>query len=335
MNSFLKDVSSEIDNDYASLVSDGVSAGDTSNFIDTGSYIFNALVSGSIYGGVPGNKITAIAGESSTGKTFFCLGIVQHFLESNPDAGVIYFESESAISKQMIEDRGIDSTRMMIVPVTTVQEFRHQSIKIIDKYMGLDDKKPMMFVLDSLGMLSTSKEVTDSEEGKETRDMTRAQVVKSIFRVLTLKLGKANVPMLVTHHTYDVVGAYIPTKEMGGGSGLKYASSSIIFLSKKKEKDGKEVVGNIIKCKNAKSRLTKENSQVETRLYYDRGLDRYYGLLELGEKYGVFQRKGNRVVVGESSVYPSAILANPEKYFTEEIMSKLDEAAAKEFRYGN
>ena len=122
---------------------------------------------------------------------------------------------------------------------------------------------------------------------------------------------------------------------MGGGSGLKYASSSIIFLSKKKEKDGKEVVGNIIKCKNAKSRLTKENSQVETRLYYDRGLDRYYGLLELGEKYGVFQRKGNRVVVGESSVYPSAILANPEKYFTEEIMSKLDEAAAKEFRYGN
>ena len=86
MNSFLKDVSSEIDNDYASLVSDGVSAGDTSNFIDTGSYIFNALVSGSIYGGVPGNKITAIAGESSTGKTFFYLGIVQHFLESNPDA---------------------------------------------------------------------------------------------------------------------------------------------------------------------------------------------------------------------------------------------------------
>ena len=332
---FLKDVASEIGNEYASLVSDGVSAGDTSGYIDTGSYIFNALCSGSIYGGVPGNKITAIAGESSTGKTFFCLGIVQHFLESNPDAGVIYFESESAISKQMIEDRGIDSNRMMIVPVTTVQEFRYQSIKIIDKYLGLDDKKPMMFVLDSLGMLSTSKEVEDSEAGKETRDMTRAQVVKSIFRVLTLKLGKANVPMLVTNHTYDVVGAYIPTKEMGGGSGLKYAASSIIYLSKKKEKDGKEVVGNIIKCKNAKSRLTKENSTVETRLYYDRGLDRYYGLLELGEKYGVFQRKGNRVVIGESSVFPSVVLADPDKYFTEEIMKKLDEAAAKEFRYGN
>ena len=332
---FLKDVASEIGNEYASLVSDGVSAGDTSGYIDTGSYIFNALCSGSIYGGVPGNKITAIAGESSTGKTFFCLGIVQHFLESNPEAGVIYFESESAISKQMIEDRGIDSNRMLIVPVTTVQEFRLQSIKILDKYMGMDDKKPMMFVLDSLGMLSTSKEVEDSEAGKETRAMTRAQVVKSIFRVLTLKLGKADVPLLVTNHTYDVVGAYIPTKEMGGGSGLKYAASSIIYLSKKKEKDGKDVVGNIIKCKNAKSRLTKENSTVETRLFYDRGLDRYYGLLELGEKYGIFKRKGNRVVVGESSVYPSAILKDPEQYFTPEIMQKLDEAAAKEFRYGN
>ena len=332
---FLKDVASEIGNEYASLVSDGVSAGDTSGYIDTGSYIFNALCSGSIYGGVPGNKITAIAGESSTGKTFFCLGIVQHFLESNPEAGVIYFESESAISKQMIEDRGIDSNRMLIVPVTTVQEFRLQSIKILDKYMAMDDKKPMMFVLDSLGMLSTSKEVEDSEAGKETRDMTRAQVVKSIFRVLTLKLGKADVPLLVTNHTYDVVGAYIPTKEMGGGSGLKYAASSIIYLSKKKEKDGKDVVGNIIKCKNAKSRLTKENSTVETRLFYDRGLDRYYGLLELGEKYGIFKRKGNRVIVGESSVYPSAILKDPEQYFTPEIMQKLDEAAAKEFRYGN
>ena len=332
---FLKDVASEIGNEYASLVSDGISAGDTSGYIDTGSYIFNALCSGSIYGGVPGNKITAIAGESSTGKTFFCLGIVQHFLESNPEAGVIYFESESAISKQMIEDRGIDSNRMMIVPVTTVQEFRLQSIKILDKYMSMKDQKPMMFVLDSLGMLSTSKEVEDSEAGKETRDMTRAQVVKSIFRVLTLKLGKADVPLLVTNHTYDVVGAYIPTKEMGGGSGLKYAASSIIYLSKKKEKDGKDVVGNIIKCKNAKSRLTKENSTVETRLFYDRGLDRYYGLLELGEKYGVFERKGNRIVVGESSVYPSVILKDPEQYFTPEIMKKLDEAAAKEFRYGN
>ena len=334
---FLKDIAKEIGNDYASIVSEGVGAGDTAGYIDTGSHIFNALLSGSIYGGIPNNKITAIAGETSTGKTFFCLGMVQHFLESNPDAGVIYFESESAISKQMIESRGIDSKRMIIVPVTTVQEFRTQAVKIVDKYLKQkeSDRKPLMFVLDSLGMLSTSKEIEDTEAGKETRDMTRAQVLKGAFRVLTLKLGLANVPMIVTNHTYDVVGSYIPTKEMGGGSGLKYAASTIVYLSKKKEKDGTDVVGNIIKVKAAKSRLTKENAQVETRLFYDeRGLDKYYGLLELGEKYGVFERVGNRYRIGESSVYPKSILADPEKYFTKEVMQALDESAQKEFKYG-
>ena len=335
--SFLQNIVKEIDNEYASLVSDGVAAGDTSNFINTGSYIFNALVSGSVYGGIPGNKITALAGESSTGKTYFCLGIVQHFLESDPDAGVIYFESESAIGKQMIEDRGIDSSRMMIVPVTTVQEFRTQSIRILDKYLDqpADQRKPLMFVLDSLGMLSTTKEVEDAEAGKETRDMTRAQIVKSIFRVLTLKLGKANVPMIVTNHTYDVVGSYIPTKEMGGGSGLKYAASTIIYLGKKKEKDGKEVVGNIVKCKAAKARLTKENSQVEVRLYYDKGLDKYYGLLELGEKYGLWKNVAGRYEMNGKKVYGKAILSDPDTYFTPEIMQALDECAGKEFKYGN
>ena len=225
---------------------------------------------------------------------------------------------------------------MMIVPVTTVQEFRTQSIRILDKYLEqpADTRQPLMFVLDSLGMLSTSKEVEDSEAGKDTRDMTRAQVVKSIFRVLTLKLGKANVPMLVTNHTYDVVGAYIPTKEMGGGSGLKYAASTIIYLSKKKEKDGKEVVGNIIKCKTAKARLTKENNQVEVRLYYDKGLDKHYGLLELGEKYGLWKNVAGRYEINGKKIYGKEILKNPTEYFTDDIMEQLDTIAEQQFSYG-
>ena len=335
--SFLTDVAKEIGNEYAGLVSDGVSAGDSADFIDTGSHIFNALVSGSIYGGVPSNKITAIAGESSTGKTFFCLGIVQHFLDSNPDAGVIYFESESAISKQMIEDRGIASDRMLIVPVATIEQFRTQACRILDNYVEQpeDKRQPLMFVLDSLGMLSTEKEIADVAADKQVRDMTKSQLIKGAFRVLTLKLGKANVPMLVTNHTYDVIGSYVPTKEMGGGSGLKYASSTIIYLSKKKEKDGTEVVGNIIKCKTQKSRLTKENSQIETRLYYDKGLDRYYGLLELGEKGGLWKNVAGRYEMNGKKVYAKQILKDPETYFTAEVMQALDEIAAQEFRYGH
>jgi len=335
--SFLKSIIKELDNEYASVVEDGVAAGDCESFVDTGSYILNALISGSIFGGLPANKITALAGESSTGKTFFALSICKHFLNSNPAAQVIYFETESAISKDMMVSRGIDVKRVGLVPVSTVQEFRTQSIKVVDEYMKLkkEDRPPLLFVLDSLGMLSTTKEVEDASAGKETRDMTRAQVIKSIFRILSLKLGQAGIPLIVTNHTYEVVGAYVPTKEMGGGTGLKYSASTILFLSKKKEKDGTEVVGNIIKVKAQKSRFTKENSDIETRLFYDaRGLDKYYGLLELGEKYGVFTRKGNRIVVGESSVYPSVILASPEKYFTPEVMQALDECARKEFMYG-
>ncbi len=336
--SFIKSVISELDNEYASVIEDGVVSGDCDNFIDTGSYIFNALLSGSIYGGLPANKITALAGESSTGKTFFALSIVKYFLEQNPDGEVIYFESESAITKSMMKDRNIDISRIGLVPVTTVQEFRTQSIKIVDEYVKIKkpNRPPLLFVLDSLGMLSTTKEVQDATDGKETRDMTRAQIVKSIFRILSLKLGTAGIPLIVTNHTYDVVGSYMPMKEMGGGSGLKYAASTIIFLSKSKEKDGTEIVGNIVKCKTYKSRFTKENSLIETRLFYDsRGLDKYYGLLELGEKHGIFVKSGGRYEINGTKIYGKTILSEPEKYFTPDVMQALDECAKKEYSYGS
>ena len=99
--SFVKTVIKEIDNEFASIADEGIAAGDCNSFVDTGSYIFNALVSGSI-------KITALAGESSTGKTFFALSIVKNFLIQNPKGEVIYFESESAITKDMLSERGID-----------------------------------------------------------------------------------------------------------------------------------------------------------------------------------------------------------------------------------
>ena len=338
MSDFLKDIIKTTGNEYAALVSDGVEAGDVDSFIDTGSYIFNALLSGSIHGGLPSNKITALAGESATGKTFFLMGIVKNFLDKNPDAGVLYFESESAITQQMVVDRGIDPQRMVMIPVTTVQEFRTQAIKVLDSYLTKNeaDRKPMMMCLDSLGMLSTTKEVEDTSDGKETRDMTRAQVLKAAFRVLTLKLGRAKVPMVVTNHTYDSMGSMFPTKEMGGGSGLKYAASSIIFLSKKKDKDGTEVVGNIVHCKNHKSRLTIENKMVDVRLSYDKGLDRYYGLLELAIKYGVFKQVSTRIELPDGKTqFGKTIINNPEEYFTEEVMKQLDDAAEKEFRYGN
>ena len=332
---FLKDIVKEIGGEYTQLASD---IDETETYVDTGSYIFNALVSGSVFGGVSGNKITAIAGESSTGKTFFSLAVVKNFLDSNPDGYCLYFDTEAAITKSLIESRGIDTTRLVVVNVVTIEEFRTKALKAVDMYLkaSVEDRKPCMFVLDSLGMLSTTKEITDALNEKEVRDMTKSQLIKGAFRMLTLKLGQANVPLIVTNHTYDVIGAYVPTKEMGGGSGLKYAASTIIYLSKKKEKDGTEVVGNIIKAKTAKSRLSKENKQVEVRLYYDeRGLDRYYGLLELGEIGGLWKNVAGRYEMDGKKIYAKQILANPEEYFTPEVMEKLDEIAREEFSYGS
>ena len=333
--SYLKNLIKTTGNEFASIVEEGVQAADVSGYIDTGSYIFNALLSGSIYDGLPNNKITALAGESATGKTFFALGMCKQFLNDNPDSAVIYFESESAITKDMIEERGIDSSRIVIVPVTTVQEFRTQSIKILDQYIKDKTDMKMLFVLDSLGMLSTTKEIEDTASGAETRDMTRAQLVKGAFRVLTLKLGKAGVPLIVTNHTYDEMGLFAK-KVMGGGSGLKYAASSIIFLSKKKEKDGKDVIGNIIHCKNEKSRLTMENKMVDVILKYDSGLDRYYGLLDLAVKYGIFKQASTRIELPDGTTqFGKTINNNPEKYFTEEVLDQLNEVAKQEFLYGN
>ena len=127
---------------------------------------------------------------------------------------------------------------MVVVNVVTIEEFRGKALKAVDIYLKSDEesRKPCMFVLDSLGMLSTEKEINDALNDKQVRDMTKSQLVKGAFRMLTLKLGQADIPLIVTNHTYDVIGAYVPTKEMGGGSGLKYAASTIIYLSKKKKR---------------------------------------------------------------------------------------------------
>ena len=332
---FLKEIVKEIGNDYTQLASD---IDETETYVDTGSYIFNGLISGSIFGGVSNNKITAIAGESSTGKTFFSLAVVKNFLDSNPDGYCLYFDTEAAVNKSLLASRGIDLDRLVVVNVVTIEEFRTRALKAVDIYLKTDteNRKPCMFVLDSLGMLSTEKEIRDALDDKQVRDMTKSQLVKGAFRMLTLKLGQVNIPLIVTNHTYDVIGSYIPTKEMGGGSGLKYAASTIIYLSRKKEKDGKEVVGNIIKAKTAKSRLSKENKEVQVRLYFDdRGLDRYYGLLELGEIGGIWKNVAGRYEINGKKVYGKQILANPDEYFTPEVMQALDEIAQKEFSYGS
>jgi len=334
---FLKEIINVSGNKFASKVEDGLDGSDVGGYIDTGSYVFNALLSGSLFDGLPDNKITCLAGESATGKTYFSIGIVAQFLAANPEGVVLYFDTEQAVTSDMFTDRGVDPKRIAVFPVETVEDFRHQCLTIVDKVLATDEseRKPMMIVLDSLGMLSTAKEMNDVAEGKNTRDMTRAQVIKGTFRVLTLKLGKAKIPMLMTNHTYDVVGAYVPTKELGGGSGLKYAASTIVTLSKKKDKQDDEVVGNLITCKLYKSRLTKENKIVQVQLNFDSGLNRYYGLVDLALDCGIFKKNSTKIELPDGTkVFEKHINEEPQKYFTDDILKQIDEKVQEEFKYG-
>jgi len=339
---FAKDLVETLKDEFTNIAADEKGAAEFSGFIDTGCYMLNAILSGSLYGGVPNNKIVALAGASATGKTFFALSVVKHFLDSNPENLVVYYDTEAAVTKQMMESRGIDTTRVIISEVATMQQFRTHAIRVLKAYEAKDEaeRPEMMIVLDSLGMLSTSKEMEDSEAGKETRDMTRAQLVRAAFRVLTLHLAKVRVPLILTNHIYDVVGAYVPTKEMGGGSGLKYAASTVLFLSKKQDKavtksKDNDILGNIIKVKTYKSRIARENAEAELLLTYEKGLDKYFGLLQLAEKHGIIKKVSTQYELPDGrKVYGKHIHENPKEIFTEEIMEQLEGAAQKEFLYG-
>lgn len=335
-NNLFGDVLKVLENEYAAVADDGTSA-DVVGFIDTGSYALNALYSGSIYKGMPANKISALAGEEATGKTFFALGIVKNFLDTDERALSIIFESEGSITKEILESRGVDTKRVLIVPVETIQQFKTQAIRVVENHLATPekDRRPLILVLDSLGMLSTTKEINDSNSGKEVKDMTRTAEIKAAFRVLTLKLSKAKVALLVTNHVYQTMGMF-PTKEMGGGSGLKYSANNIIALSKSKNKDSDgNVTGIFIRCKNLKSRLTRENTEASVMLSYDKGLDRYYGLVDLALDHGIFKKMSTKIEVSPGiTVFEKNIINNPTKYFTEDVLKLIDEAAKKEYSYG-
>lgn len=336
--SFLKEVIKTLDNEYASIASDGV-IGEVEEYIDTGSYSFNAVVSGSIYGGIPANKITILEGESSTGKTYYMLGLVKNFLRINPTGGVIYFESESAVTKQTLKDRDIPLDKFVLVPVNTVEEFRTQCMRILCNYDKTPKKErlPLMICLDSLGMLSTNKEIEDMTEGKDTKDMTRTQLTKGAFRAITLKLGRLGVPLVATNHVYATMDLYSVNKG-SGGSGPTYSASAILALSKIKDKDKStgEHHGNIIKARVKKSRFTIEESVAETQLDFVNGLNRYYGLVDFALDAGIWKKSSTKIQVSDGSThFEKSIYKNPEKYFTKEVLDQIDQYCKKKFLFGN
>lgn len=336
MSDFVRKFAKFID---ADLMSDRKSSAEYGGTIDTGSLMLNALLSASVYGGMADNKVLAFAGEEATGKTFLALGIERRFLDRYDGSFVAHYDTESAVTDDMMRSRGIDTERVLLIEPESVQDFRTKAIDFLAKYTAeTDPDRPRaLMTLDSLGMLPTLKEVDDSTKGNDTRDMTKAQLLKGLFRVLRLRLARARVPMLVTNHVYSGIGPYAPAHVMGGGSGLKYAADGIVFLTKKKDREDDGTVGGVIVTATAmKSRLSRQDSRVSLRIDYRTGLDRWYGVREFAEQAGIITRpKGAQkyTMPDGTTVYGKHLDEDPERYFGP-LLDRIDERAREVFAYG-
>lgn len=334
------------------MLGEGLGSAEFNGYMDTGCYTLNMISSGSLFQGIPNNSFTGFAGESTTGKTFFALAIAKNFLDNVEGSGVWYADSESAVRAAMAENRGMDGMSMTQAEVGTVEDFRTKLLRYLYGYEEMFEKgerPPLLVVLDSLGNLSTNKEMEDTstfgdtkeaEKRRNTKDMTRPGLLKGTFRLLRLKMAELKVPMIITNHVYANIGGYGPQKEMGGGSGLKYAADTIFFLSKSKAKEGDdtkgEVIGSRITIRAVKSRMGRENAEVHALLNYDTGLDRYYGLMEMAEAAGVFQKATKGLILpGGTQASRKEILKNPEQIYTMEILKAIDEAARPTYVYGS
>lgn len=339
-NKIFKSLLKEIENPYASVLSDG-SIYDSAFLIDTGILLLNAQICGDIFGGFPSNRILIFAGEQSTGKTFIMLNIMRKFIQDNNDkALIVLFETEGAIDTQLIKERGIDPSKVMIVPISSVEDFKVQSTKLVNtlEKMSEEERPPIIFGLDSIGMLASDKEMTDALEGKNTVDMTRAKQLKSAFRILTLALAKNNIPLIATNHTYNSMGGFISKKIMGGGTAAYYSASTVAFLGKGQAKTNKVLTGSKVFCKLEKSRLTKEKTSIEFDIDFEKGICRYSGLFEFLKTHSIIKKSGSKYFLDDpkNAKESKEILEKPEEFFTEEVLETHVRPHLKElFKYGS
>jgi RecA/RadA recombinase len=330
-------------NSFANVASEGL-VSDVKYYFDTGSYMLNAQLGRSIYHGIPGNRITILAGPPSAGKTYLTLTILKSFLEKHEKNLVLYFDTENAIETRQLKSMNIEMNRFYHIPVKTLEDFKTQSVQILSEIRKdrMDDLKngtdngTVFLVLDSLGMAASSKEIEDAEKSKNASDMgSRGKIIRSIFRTLTLELGLMHIPMICTTHTYQALTPYTPTG-MSGGLGPQFSGSTVVELTVKRDYDkvNKTTLGSILTCKLRKSRVSKQHTDTHVKISFGRGLDRFYGLLDFALDQNIFKKDGKKIMVGNERFFRAEIEENPEKFFTDEVLKQIDEKAQKFFDYG-
>ena len=250
------------------------------HFIPTGNFHLNACLTGSLFGGFPNNRAVALAGPSGTGKTFLVLNAIKQAQDLG--YSIIFYDSENAVDKELVEKFNIDTSRFRYEPCNTVQEFRKSVTAVTDNLIEMKNKgfelPKVMIILDSAGNLATQKEIDDAKSGSDKADMTRAKLLKSTFRILMTKLGICQIPFLFTNHTYQTQDLFSKTVG-GGGTGPEYAASIILFLGKAKLKEGAEQTGIVVTAKPNKNRFAKP-LPIKFHISFNKGMNPYVGLEE-------------------------------------------------------
>jgi len=314
-------------------------------YIDTGSFMLNRLITGSIYKGIPRGRVYGFAGESGVGKSFLCGQLIRRAQEE--DYLVLVYDSENAISSDFLERIGCKTDEILYFPVDGIEQFRNHVINTLQPILEENPEQKVLIVLDSYGNLSCAKEMNDIEQKKDAADMgQRAKAGGQMFRAITKFCGKYGVTMVYTNHVYkDTASATNPMyakNKQSGGNKATYMSTGVIFLGKSAEKDSdKNVTGNFLRAKSEKNRLVPEGKMVEMYLSFKNGPNRYYGLMEQAVEAGVAKQGSNSknfIVphVSDKQIHIAKIYSERrDEVFTKEFLDKIDEYCMNNYKYSS
>jgi RecA/RadA recombinase len=291
MNTLAEKLLAQTDSKFARPLSESFIMDRAAVFYDTHIPMVNLALSGYVNKGLP-TGITTIAAPPKHFKSLFGLHAVEAFQLANPNGIVLFYDTEFGINKEYLARFKLNLKNIIHIPVTTLEELRHEMSKQLGvlyaefQKSGKKNDKVVIF-LDSLGNLASNKETEDAQDGKTTADMTRAKVIKSIFRIVTTKVNILDIPMVVINHTYDSMDLF-SKPIVSGGSGIQYASANILTITKAQQKDkDNEISGYKFTLVPLMSRYVKEKTKLPIYVFDDQGIPKYSGLIDFAKDFGI------------------------------------------------
>ena len=256
--------------------------------IQTNLPILNIAFSGKLDGGLC-SGLTVFAGESKSYKTLLALYCMQAYLNKYPDSIAIVYDSEFGITPEYIKSNGIDTSRVIHIPIEHIEQLKFDIVKRLEQ---IERGDRVFIMLDSLGSLSSKKEVEDALDERSVADMTRAKAIRSLLRIITPHLTMKDIPCIIINHTYKTMEMY-SKNIVGGGTAVMYSANQIFIISRSQDKEGTDLIGFVFTINIEKSRFVREKSKLPFSVSFDGGISKWSGLLDIALEGGFVQKPSN------------------------------------------